>query len=66
MKIWVGGKFTEDPLHIYVGGTYVLGGWKDCTEMSYKDIVVKCKEEGYGELSKLGYYKPRGDWDYQT
>ena len=62
MEAHIGGKFSEGSLTKYIIGTYIVGRWRDCTEVFYKDIVAKYKKASYGEMFKLGYYKARGDW----
>ncbi|KAF2305679.1 hypothetical protein GH714_007477 [Hevea brasiliensis] len=53
VEVHIGGKFSEGPVYTYVGGTVVLGGWSDCHEMGYRDIINKCKDDGYGEWQEM-------------
>ncbi|KAF2317821.1 hypothetical protein GH714_041136 [Hevea brasiliensis] len=39
------GKFTEGLLYTSVGGIVVLGGWSNCHEIGYRDIVNKCEDD---------------------
>ncbi|KAF2305684.1 hypothetical protein GH714_007532 [Hevea brasiliensis] len=59
VEVHIGGKFTEGPVYTYVGGTVVLGGWSDCHEMGYRDIINKCKDDGeYEESDDNGFETP--------
>ncbi|KAF2296479.1 hypothetical protein GH714_040203 [Hevea brasiliensis] len=58
--------FSEGELIKYSGGFVILGQWMECDLMKYDDIVNKCRELGYGEDKKVGYFKVRGDWKHQT
>lgn len=61
VEIHVGGKFSEGPLIKYYRETCIPCYWLNREVINYLDIVNKCKELGYGEPAKIGYYKPRDD-----
>lgn len=50
----------------YLGGICITNSWTKYENLIFTDIVSKCMKLCYSKVTKIIYYKPRGDWEFQS
>ncbi|XP_050204899.1 uncharacterized protein LOC126677837 [Mercurialis annua] len=65
-EVYVNVEFIPgDPITVN-GGTVLQNYWYRDENLTFEDIAKRVRDMGYPEVSRVGYYKPEGDWHTVT
>ncbi|XP_055961885.1 uncharacterized protein LOC126683489 [Mercurialis annua] len=65
-QVWVDVEMSGTRYLTVTGGKTLKEYWYQDENLTMSDIAQRVNEMGYPEISRIGYYKPSGDWNKVT